>query len=112
MFWVLLGICFIKFWSSERNKENTIIDLYFNEESHDSEENTCDNEVFRSTILQPFQFDESHEKETKHIHASAADLLQIRMENLDWCKCGQCKNEVREIEFLFCREVDESYCFG
>ena len=29
--------------------------LYFNEESDYSEENTSDNEVFRSTILQPFQ---------------------------------------------------------
>ena len=45
--------------------------LYFNEESHYSEENTCDNEDFRSTILQPFQFEpgstcgnDSHEKET------------------------------------------------
>ena len=31
--------------------------LYFNEESDYSEEYTCDNEVFRSTILQPFQFE-------------------------------------------------------
>ena len=39
--------------------------------------------VFRSTILEPFQFEpeqkkmcgnESQEKETKHIYASAADL--------------------------------------
>ena len=38
--------------------------LYFNEDSDYSEENTCENEVFCSTI-----------EETKHIHASAADLL-------------------------------------
>ena len=40
------------------------------------------NEIFRCTILQPFQFEpeqkkaggnENHGKETKHIHASAAD---------------------------------------
>ena len=62
-------------------------DLYFNEESDCSEENTYGNEVFHSTILQPFQFEpeqkkacgnESHEKESKHIHASAAEG------NLDW----------------------------
>ena len=50
-------------------------------------------EVFRSTIIQPFQFEseqrkicgnESHEKETKQIYASAVDLLHIRIENLDW----------------------------
>ena len=32
-------------------------DLYFNKESDYSEKNTNDNEVFRSTILQPFQFE-------------------------------------------------------
>ena len=45
-----------------------------------------------ATILQPFQFElehkktcgnESHEKETKHNHASAADLLHIRIGSLD-----------------------------
>ena len=44
-------------------------------------------------ILQPFQFaseqkktcgNESHKKEAKHIHASAADLLHIRIKNIDW----------------------------
>ena len=47
-------------------------DLYFNEVSDFSEENTSKNEDFGSTILQPFQFvpeqkktcsNESHEKE-------------------------------------------------
>ena len=31
--------------------------LYFNEENDFTEENTCDNKVFRSTIFQPFQFE-------------------------------------------------------
>ena len=52
--------------------------IYINGESGYSEENTSDNEGFRSTIFQPFQFEpeqkkrcgnESHEKETKHIHS-------------------------------------------
>ena len=42
---------FIKFWPSERNTENTMSHLYFNEESDYSEENTCDSEVFRSNIF-------------------------------------------------------------
>ena len=29
--------------------------------------------------------------ETKHTHASAADLLHLRIGNLDWCKCKQSK---------------------
>ena len=49
---------------------------------------------------------ESHEKETKHIHASTADLLHIRIGNLDRCKCRHYKNEAREIDCLYCREVD------
>ena len=62
--------------------------LYFNKESDYSEENTCGNEVFRSIIFH-------HRKK-----------LNIRIGNLDWSKCGHCKNEVREIDCLCCREVD------
>ena len=40
----------IKFWSSERNTENMMSHLYFNEESDYFKENTCENEVFRSTM--------------------------------------------------------------
>ena len=49
--------------------------------------------------------DECHDKETKHIQASAADILHIRIENLDSGKCGHCKNESREIDYLCCRDV-------
>ena len=49
---------------------------------------------------------DSHGKETKHIHMSAADLLHIRMINLNLGKCGQCKNEARNIDCLCCREGD------
>ena len=51
----------------------------------------------------------NHEKETKHSHASrasAADLPDIRIGNVNWCKCRCCKKEVREIDYLCCREVD------
>ena len=41
----------IEFWSSEKNTENTMSHLYFNEESDYSEENTCNNEIFCTTIL-------------------------------------------------------------
>ena len=52
---------------------------------------------------------ESYEKETKHIHLSAADLLHIRIGNLDWCKCRHCKNEAREINCPRCEEVDAMF---
>ena len=90
-------------------------DLYFNEESDYSAVNTCDNKVFCSPILQPFQFDpeqkqtcgnDSHEKEIKHIHGPAADLLHIRIGNLDLCKCGHCKNEARGINCCCSKEVN------
>ena len=70
---------------------------------------------FRSIIFQPFQFEpeqkktcgnESHEKETEHFYASSIDLLHIRTGNLNWCKCGHCKNEAREIDCLCCKNVD------
>ena len=49
---------------------------------------------------------ENHEKETKHIHASPTNILHIRKGNLNCCKCRNCKNEAREIDYLCCREVD------
>ena len=49
---------------------------------------------------------ESHEKDTKCIHASAATVLHIRIGNLEWCKSKHYQNEAREIYCLFCREVD------
>ena len=52
----------IKFWSSERNTENTLSDLYFNGESDYSEENTYYIKVFRSTILHPFEFEPDQKK--------------------------------------------------
>ena len=66
-------------------------------------------------LRKPFQFDpeqktkggnQSHEKETKQIHGSAANLLNIRIGNLDWCKCRHCKSDATEIHCLYCREVD------
>ena len=93
-------------WYSKRNNWKYV---RFQWKSDYSEENTSDNEDFLSIILQPFQFEpeqkktcssESHEKETNHIHASAADLLHIRVGNLDSCKCRYCKIEARETDFL------------
>ena len=37
---------------------------------------------------------------------SADDLLHIRIGNLGWCKFGHCKNQLREIDCLCCKEVD------
>ena len=45
-------------------------------------------------------------KKTKHIYALPADSLHIRRGNLDWCKCGHCKNEARERDCLCSREVN------
>ena len=35
--------------------------------------------------------------------------LHIRIGNLNWCKCGHCKNEVREVNRLCCREVNAMF---
>ena len=75
-------------------------DLYYNEESYYSEENTCNSKAFPSTILQLLQFEpeqkkicgnESHEKETKLIHALAANLLHTRI--------GNFKGSTKEVDF-------------
>ena len=57
---------------------------HFNYESDYSEENASDSEDFRSTYLQPFQFEPekgksngNREKATKHSHASRASVASI-----------------------------------
>ena len=47
----------MKFWSSERNIEDTMSHLNLNEKSDYFEENTSDNENVCSTIFQLFQFE-------------------------------------------------------
>ena len=44
-------------------------------------------------------------KKSKHIYASAADLIHIRIGNLNWCKCRHCKNEAGEIDCPCYREM-------
>ena len=73
-------------------KMKTFAPPFFNHFSLSLKRKTCGNE--------------SHEKETKHIYVSAADLLNIRIGNLNWCKCVQCQNEAREINCRCCREVE------
>ena len=43
-------------------------------------------------------------RKRQHIYASAANLLHIRIGNLNCCKCGHCKTEAREIDCLCCRD--------
>ena len=43
---------FNKFWSSEKNTENMMSHLYFNEESDYPEQSICDSEDFCTTVLQ------------------------------------------------------------
>ena len=78
--------------------------------------------TFAPPFFQPLKFvpeqkktcgNESHEKETKRIYASASDLLHIRIGNLSWCKCGHCKNEAREIDCLLLKKGgSNTYCLG
>ena len=91
-----------KYWEGD-------VEFTINEESDYYEENTSDNEDFFSTIsvrvwTEKTCGNKSHEKETKHIYASAANLLHIRIGNLNGWKCRHCKNEPSEIDPLCCRE--------
>ena len=63
----------------------------FTKESDYSEENANSNDNFRSTIFQPFQLGPQQKKTCSK--ASTADLLTIRIGNLNSCKCAHCKNE-------------------
>ena len=89
--------------------------LYFNEESGYSEKKTCYIKSSAPPFFNHFSFsmnkeetfgNESYEKETKHIHTPAESLLDIRIGNLDWCKCGRYENKAIETDYFCYREVD------
>ena len=55
---------------------------------------------------------EPWEKKTKRIHASATNLLHVRIGNLDWCKCKTLqKQSKRNRLFLLYRGECNAYCF-
>ena len=54
--------------------------LYYNEDSDYSEENACENEVFRFSI----------EKKLNICLNCRFITYSIRIGNLDWCKCQKC----------------------
>ena len=72
---------FTKFWCSDRNIENTMSHLYLNEESDYSEENTCENKVFRCSIF--------HHRKKLNIFTLQLPIFtySIKIGNLSWCKC-------------------------
>ena len=70
--------------------------LYFNEESYYSEENTtCDNEVFRSTIL--------HHRKKLNIFTLQVPIYYIQYKN----RKSRLVLMRREIDCLCCSETDE-----
>ena len=88
--------------------------LYFNEQSDYSEENTCDNEVFRSTILYqrkklyiftlqlPIYYNSVITTKILCREPYIISLItySIRIGNIDLCKCGHCKNEAGGIDCM------------
>ena len=71
--------------------QNRMSILYFNEEGDYSEQNTFDNEVFRSTIL--------HHRKKLNIFTPQMPIYymitySIRIGTVDWCKCQKQPLEV------------------
>ena len=102
----------MKISPSKKNTENTMSDLYFNEESDCSEEYTSDNENFHSTILQPFQFEptkkqkcgnESHEKETTETIVRRYYSKYVLLKVLQESTCA--KNNLSKRDQLYRKET-------
>ena len=67
----------------------------------------CSPVKFANFLRETFLQNTSGGYYSNYTNASAVNLLHIRTGNLDWCKCGHCKNEAREIGCLSYRQVDE-----
>ena len=102
-------------WKSGKKYWKYVVRFIFNEESDYSEENTSDNEDFRSTIFNHFSLSlnrkkrvemRAMEKKQNIFTLQLPILWHIRIRNLNCCKCGHCKNEARETDSLCCREIE------
>ena len=78
--------------------------LYLNEESDNSEDIMWQwsLSLHHSSTISVWAWTEKMCGSKSHESASAADLLHIRIGNLDWSKCEHCKNEATEIDCLCC----------
>ena len=66
--------------------------------------------------MQPYQYQPGNDNERSD-SASESDILldelssddeddaNRRSRNIEWCQCGTCKKEIREIDYLCCQEV-------
>ena len=104
----------LSFDPMKKNTEIAISDLYFSEKSDYSEENISDNENFRSTILQPFQFEPEQKKfvvmraRRKKLNIFTFSCRSITYQNRKsrLAQIRTLKSYVREIDCPCCREVD------
>ena len=95
---------FIKFSSSERITKNTMSHLYFNEESDYSEENTCENEVFHSTILH-------HRKKLNYSRLSCRDVLHTNARSSQW-RCSVQKGVLKNFAKFAGKHLCQSAFFN
>ena len=102
-------------WKRGKKYWKYVVRFIFNEESDYSEENTSDNEDFRSTIFNHFSLSlnrkksvemRAMEKKQNIFMLQLPILVHIRIGNLNYCRCGHCKNEARETDCLCCREIE------
>ena len=87
--------------------------------SDEEQENECDGMNQLMGNLAPYDYEperaitsSSEETESSQNETPSNDGTREiendqlgRLENKDWCKCGQCKREIREIDSLCCTEV-------
>ena len=85
------------------------------ENEADSEGESCGREItelmncFNHYIFEPEKNSVSStgsDSESKSEEIESERQNETRVTNLDWCICGNCKNEKREIDCLCCQEVN------
>ena len=85
--------------------------------SSEEEFNNSDSDtelIERLTNLKPYQFEPTKTVDPTKIVSSDSDsednsdtrsCNNKRVDNTNWCKCGQCRKESRECDCLCCNEV-------
>ena len=99
--------CFIKFWSSETIARCQIHILM--KKADILRKMQVATKPIAPLIFNHFSLSLSRKKVMETMRKkpnTVADLSDIRIGNVNWCKCRHCKKEAWEIDCLCCREVD------
>ncbi|XP_062588548.1 uncharacterized protein LOC134250211 [Saccostrea cucullata] len=91
---------------SERSEDEQTLDLSCGSSSFDE---SVTDEVYDPNSIKPFRFEpyESGSNESDSVDSDDHENIDNRLQNTDWCTCGNCISMPTAAESVCCHEVEK-----